>query len=186
MHNLHLILVNADSAEEAASTVENEILHWGDENNWRRIGGIASEDGKDDVENHDSARWPLLFLDGEDMPKEGTYFSRMVAYLHAIIREPVTFPYRPYETYPDIRSALPALADVLRDFNPDTGDDHTLWAVGRNLAHLRALMKSKAALDAGKEIPEFYSWQLDNTGLTDLSEQSTGSRRYLVFLDMHS
>ena len=36
MHNLHFILINADSAAEAASGVENEILDWSDENNWRR------------------------------------------------------------------------------------------------------------------------------------------------------
>lgn len=56
MHTLHFILINADSAQDAATSAEGAILHWGDENNWRSIGGIASEDGTDDIDNHEDAR----------------------------------------------------------------------------------------------------------------------------------
>ena len=38
----------------------------------------------------------------------------------------------------------------------------------------------------GREIPELYAGQFDEDGLTDLTEQSEGARRYLVYLDMHS
>src|SRR5262249_15532871 len=62
MHTLHFILINADSAQEAASSAESEILNWGNDNNWRSIGGVASEDGTDDIDNHEGARWPLSFL----------------------------------------------------------------------------------------------------------------------------
>src|SRR2546421_8608512 len=125
MHNLHFLLVNGDSAQDAASTVETAINDWGTENNWRRIGGIASEDGKDDVENHDDGGWPLSFLDTENVPKEGTYFSRAVAYLHSMFKEPVTLNYAPHGQCQDIRSAITALTSVLSDFNPDTGDTIT-------------------------------------------------------------
>ena len=37
-----------------------------------------------------------------------------------------------------------------------------------------------------KKYPQFYDWQFDHFGLTDMTEQSVGARRYLVFLDMHS
>jgi hypothetical protein len=47
MHTLHFIVIQADSAADAASDVESEIIQWGNENNWRSIGGVASEDGQD-------------------------------------------------------------------------------------------------------------------------------------------
>ncbi len=59
MHTLHFLLINADSAAEAAAEASDEISDWGNENNWRRIGGIASEDGLDDVENAEGGRWDL-------------------------------------------------------------------------------------------------------------------------------
>lgn len=187
MHNHHFILVKADSAAEAASTVESELLEWGNDNNWRTIGGIASEDGSDDVENHEGAGWPLSFLDGEeDVPKEGTYFSRAVAYVRHSITEPISLIYMPDLAYPDLRSAFKALSNSLRDFNPDTGSSHELWVIGHNLDHLSKLLDSRAAIEAGTDIPEFYEWQFDQVGLTDLTSQSEGSKRYLVFLDMHS
>ncbi len=44
---LHLIIVNVESALEATNEVKSEILECGNDNNWRSIGGVASEDGKD-------------------------------------------------------------------------------------------------------------------------------------------
>jgi hypothetical protein len=177
MHNLHFILIKADSANEAASEAENGMLDWGDENNWRRLGGVASEDGSDDIENHDNGLWGLSYLDKQDgVPKDGTYFSRAVAYLLRRITEPVT----------DLRSALSELGDRLREFDPDHGDSYDLWAIGRDLKHLSELMDSRKGLKHGTEIPEFYEWQFDHFGLTDMTEDSEGARRYLVFLDMHS
>ena len=41
MHNLHFLLVKAETAIDAASQAESAILDWGGCNNWRNIGGIA-------------------------------------------------------------------------------------------------------------------------------------------------
>ena len=46
MHNLHLVRVYASDPQDACNTVENEIMEWGNENNWRTIGGCISEDGE--------------------------------------------------------------------------------------------------------------------------------------------
>ena len=62
MHTLHFLLVMAESALDAASEAESTISDWGDCNNWHCIGGIASEDGIDDIENHEDARWGLSYL----------------------------------------------------------------------------------------------------------------------------
>jgi hypothetical protein len=187
MHNLHFILIKADAATAAAFEAENLILHWGDENNWRCVGGVASEDGSDDIENESDGRWGLSFLDGEEViPKEGTYFSRAVAYLQLHLTEPVTFAFAPYSTHPNPGSAIRELGDRLRAFDPDLGNTNDLWGIGRNLKHLSELIDSRRAREQGEAIPQFYDWHLDYFGLTDMTEQSEGARRYLVFLDMHS
>jgi hypothetical protein len=187
MHNLHFILIKADSATDAASEAENLIVDWGDEDNWRRVGGVASEDGSDDIENHGNGRWALSFLDAEEgVPREGTYFSRAVAYLHQEITEPVAQPSTPLGAHPDLRAAIAELGDALRAFDPEHGKSYDLWAIGRRLKHLSELMDSRNAVKRGAAIPPLFDWQFDEFGLTDLTESSDGARRYLVFLDMHS
>jgi hypothetical protein len=187
MHNLHFILIKADSAPEAASEAHTLIWDWGDSNNWRCVGGIASEDGSDDLENHEHGRWGLSFLDEEDgKPRQGTYFSRAVAYLHAEMTEPVRLRSAPDSAHPELHSAFGALAGRLRSFDPDHGDSLDLWKIGRDLKHLEARVESRRARALGEDIPQFFEWQFDQTGLTDMTGQSEGARRYLVFLDMHS
>ena len=177
MHNLHFILIEADSADEAASEAENRILDWGNDNNWRCVGGIASEDGSDDVENHDEGAWGLSFLDEEEgVPREGTYFSRAVAYLHREIAQPLA----------GLPSKLLAFSDRLRAFDPEHGNGFELERIGRDLQHLSEHVMSRDARGHGVEIPELYEWQFDRDGLTDMTGGSEGARRYLVFLDMHS
>ena len=176
MHNLHFLLIKADSAADAASEVESLILDWGNENNWRSIGGVASEDGSDDIENHDDGRWGLSFLDVEEgIPRDGTYFRRAVAYLHHRIAAPlgVLFP------------TIEHFAIELRAFDPEGPEPWRLGEIGRELVRLSGHLCSRPASE--DETPEFHEWQFDEFGLTDLTYQfPDGARRYLVFLDMHS
>src|SRR3954463_10209980 len=86
MHNLHLLLIHADSAKAAAAEATRLIEDWGGENNWRRVGGVASEDGSDDIENHEHGRWGLSFLDTDQGRPEGTPFRRASAWLRLLIR----------------------------------------------------------------------------------------------------
>ena len=46
MHNLHFILVKANSGEEACKQAENEIIDWGTDNNWRTMCGAVSQDNE--------------------------------------------------------------------------------------------------------------------------------------------
>ena len=85
-----------------------------------------------------------------------------------------------------MRSALSELGDRLRAFDPEHGNSYDLWAIGRDLKHLSEIMNSCCAREYGEGIPELYEWQFDYFGLTDMTGQSEGVRRYLVFLDMHS
>jgi len=183
MHTLHFLLLKANSAKQAGAASQDLLLDWGNENNWRSIGGIASEDGSDDIENLDGGRWGLSYLDEQEgVPKDGTYFSRAAAFLHREIAPPVILT----SAHPDFASALNELSGRLSRFDADHGHTNDLWAIGRDLKHLSELIDSRRARKHGEQIPQFYDWQFDHFGLTDLTEQSDGARRYLVFLDMHS
>jgi hypothetical protein len=187
MHNLHFLLIRADSATDAASEADSLTLYWGDENNWRRVGGVASEDGAGDIENHQQGRWGLTFLDDADaISTHQTYFSRAVAFLQRRITEPITLPFAPHSTHLDPALALRELSDRLAVFDANQGNTNDLWAIGRNLKHVSELIDSRRAHEQGEEIPQLYDWRLDHFGLTDLTEESEGARRYLVFIDMHS
>ena len=128
----------------------------------------------------------MSFLDDEDaVPKTGTYFSRAVAYLQREIANPVTLPVTPHSTHPDIASALRELRDRLRAFDPQTGDSHDLWCIRRKVKHLSELIAARHLREQGEDIPQFFPWQFDDFGLTDLTEHSEGANRYLVFHDMY-
>ncbi len=43
MHNLHLVVVNAENAKDAMHNAEMAIFEWGNENNWRTMCGAVSE-----------------------------------------------------------------------------------------------------------------------------------------------
>ena len=46
MHNLHYVVVKAETGEEACSEVESSIEDFGNENNWRNICGAVSQDNE--------------------------------------------------------------------------------------------------------------------------------------------
>lgn len=46
MHNIHIIIVNADNHKEAEETAISSIESWGDENNWRTTIGSFDKSGK--------------------------------------------------------------------------------------------------------------------------------------------
>jgi len=99
-----------------------------------------------------------------------------VAYLHRDITRPLA----------DLPSKLLAFSDRLRAFDPEHGNGFELERIGRDLELLSEHVMSRDARKHGKEIPELYEWQFDRDGLTDMTGQTEGSRRYILFLDMHS
>lgn len=56
MHNLHFIVVNAESGEDACSSAEETIGNFGNENNWYVASGAVSEDN--DLYSTGEGRYP--------------------------------------------------------------------------------------------------------------------------------
>lgn len=185
MHNLHLIVVNADSAQEAANEVTSEILEWGNDNNWRSIGGVASEDGSDDIQNLEKAGWGLAFLDDLNL-EAANYFKKAIAYHHRKIIQPFVINGINGMIFDNLLSALKAVANELQQFDCLTSKQSDLWRAEQNIKLIGELFSAKQSLEAGSELPEFFSWEFSEYGLTDLTAQTEGEKRYIVFLDMHS
>jgi hypothetical protein len=111
MHNLHYIIINADSASDAAESALLEIQDWGNENNWRSVGGVASEDGTDLIENYQDAIWPLSSLKPDNAsPDDNSYFAWALAKIWEKIEGNIELPYRPYEKSYDLRVTLTGIA----------------------------------------------------------------------------
>ena len=72
MHNLHLLLINAPTATDAADKADALIDGWGNDNNYYSIGAVASEDGTDDIDDCDG-EYPLSCVDDCD---GNTYFAK--------------------------------------------------------------------------------------------------------------
>jgi hypothetical protein len=181
MHNLHLLLVHAASADAAAGIARALVTGFGDEdNNLFQIGGIASEDGCDDQNEHDTdTRYPLSrFDDDPAAAKEGTYFARAVEMLLRELSDP-----------PDLRTALDKHADELREVRIPDGIVE-LWKTIEELKRLFSILYSRCLLSDG-DIPEFRRYEFNYFGLTaidqeDKKQQDKGTRRYIVCVDMHS
>jgi len=185
MHTLHFLLIFADSAADAADSAHAEIADWGNEDNWRRIGGIASEDGLDDVENAEGARWGLSFLDpNEPTPQSGTAFERAVAYLLGLLEDPVRLD--DLSTHASLQIAVADVVAKLQAIDFETDSLSVLRDASRNLRRLHHVSASRSAVKHGCEIPELYSWEFAEHGLTDLTASTEGRRRYILFLDMHN
>ncbi|MEZ5691973.1 MAG: hypothetical protein R3D71_09980 [Rickettsiales bacterium] len=185
MHNLHFIVVNADSAEDAALAVEQQIADWGGEDNWRRIGGIASEDNNDNIENKEDGRWGLEFIRNMNIGSESNLFIKTVSYLKNCISANIKCPHLLTEKHNNLNSSLSANATLLQNFQ-QSDDPLILYQIYQNIRYLYQISLATKELSSSKDIPEFYSWELCNFGLTDFTTITNGKQRYIIFLDMHS
>nr|BDD45311.1 hypothetical protein 30 [bacterium] len=175
MRNLHFVLVDADSAKEAARFVESELL---DSRQCFSIGGVASKSGKDDIENDSGdSSYPLSSLDTGKVV-EGTYFEKAVKYLKKQIKYPVTLYHMPGGTYQTFEDALQAVRDYFS--NTDTGKLNFL-ALLKNIKHLEAL---RSVHRYNSDIPEFYEWEFEEFGLTKMHHDSEEKEEYIVFVDI--
>jgi hypothetical protein len=182
VHNLHFILVRADSAEEAAQIADSVVFGFGGEDNWYQIGGVASEDGSDDQNDHGkNTRFPLSRLDDDpSAPKEGSHFERAIQLLRDALLEPA-----------EVQTSLHDLGEKLLKIS-GTEEWLGVWEIRQELSRLHAILYARQFLDDG-DIPEFRPFQFDEFGLTRIDRANkptevgeAGKQRYIVFIDMHS
>lgn len=177
MHNLHLVVVKADSAEDACSIVETELESFGNENNWRTICGAVSE--KDEV-----------------FSKEGDFRGRYtpsdcetltIEAINKMVKEWMKGNY-----YGD--TAKKKLAKGKLDFSKWNSGD--LWSLEQYAKHLYQVAKIKESKKhnkkAGKKVSKdfdvlndsFYAYEYTECGVTHIDYE--GEKTYVVFVDMHS
>ena len=161
MHNLHLITVMADSPKAACINTENEIVEWGNENNWRTICGCISED--DEIYIHDKEY-------GRFAPAKNMKISDVEKLIKGWTG---SFGYDPREV----------LVKFLIDQQTLSSQD---WWLLREYCDFK-----QHQIDFNREKfniweTEYRSWQLDENGVTNMRRCNEGEKKYVVFLDMHS
>ena len=167
MHNLHFVLINATSGKEACDSVENQIIDWGTENNWRTFCGAVSED--DEV------------YDGEDgryRPQETEYTT--IDKINLAVKEWINQTYYG-ET---ARQKFDKGETDLTSWN-----SVELWSLSEYAKHLSEGCRYKNKEFSILQADTFFEYEFSECGVTDLSysnEKQEGEKLWVVFLDMHS
>ena len=171
MHNLHLVRINATSPEEACNDVENQIMDFGNENNWRSIGGCVSEDNEVfDYDKH--SRWK---------PSNEGYET--IEKLSELVRGWMKSDNDDYYR----KDLIEAIDNGERKLSEIT-DTMELYAI-QEFAKKRKAVIGSGGIDEFNIMESTYrDYEYDECGLTamDYSEKSKGEKTYIVFIDMHS
>lgn len=173
MHNLHFVVVKAETGEEACDIVETQISNWGNENNWRTMCGAVSEN--DEVYNANDGRYPP------------TKYSNTIAKINKNVNRWLKSCY-----YGETAKELLAKGKKVERFA-----QHELWSLMKYAEYLHELKCFKLTKTVqkknGKKVSssfdvlsdEFYSWKFDECGVTQIENENEG-KIWVVFVDMHS
>lgn len=159
MHNLHFLRVSAPDPETACSEAENQISEWGNENNWRSIGGCVSQDNE--IYVHDGySRWA---------PEDGTTIET--------INDMVTGWLIPSTYYQE------------KFHNCVWGKEESpfdWYSASHYCKHMYEKKRhGKDTFDVLQD--NFFEWELSENGVTDINYNGEeGDKIYIVYLDMHS
>lgn len=178
-HNLHLVVIKADSAEDACDSVENEIIDFGNDNNWRTICGSVSEDNEVFI-NEDNAG----FMENmETIEKINAAIRKDLAALNND---------NGYSRGRDLLNILIAGNKKIEDL-----DGHDWYSV-KEFAHD---MSNKFDINSGEDKTETFDilkgdeykmGHYDEFGVTQHMSATQddaefeGQKTYVVFIDMHS
>ena len=161
MHNLHYLIVEAETGKDACNDALQETWEWGNENNWRCAGGAISEDGE-------------VYLTGEGrwQPNEGDTVESIE---QEIIKEA--------KDNSTVSDEVKALATKLADGK--LSDTLDMYVLRKHLVELEAsawFNKSKAR--TFKDGMAYRNWELDEYGATNM--YNGDGKLWVVYLDMHS
>lgn len=165
MHNIHFIIVKANSGEEACKEADALILDWGDENNWRTMCGAVSLEG----EVYDAG-------DGRYRPHETDY--QTIDKINEAVKKWMQDSFYGATA----KEKLDKGETDLSEWN-----SVELWSLSKHAKHLSEAHPYKDREFNLMEGDTFYAYQYDECGLTDMSWNSTdGEKGWIVFCDMHS
>lgn len=168
-HNLHLIVVLAESAEAACDKVESAIEDFGNENNWRTIYGAVSQN--DEPYFHEGNQWPDENCD-------------TIEKINKLVEG--WLPY-PKTSRGELFEALTNGTKTLKDVT-DYMDWLMLSDYAEHMTSVARLGKTTFDILAGDE---FKSGDYTSVGVTNLTHEGeedaeSDDQTYVVFVDMHS
>lgn len=172
MHNLHFVVVTAESGEDACGVAQDLIEDFGSENNWRTICGAVSQDN----EVYDAQ-------DGRYRPNETT---NTIAKINKVVSG-----WMESTGFGDNAKALLAKGKKIEDF--DLQELFSLKCYAEHLYQVKSLKihKKHQRLNGVKVSSkfnvledEFYSYSYDECGVTQ--HQFAVGEIWVVFVDMHS
>lgn len=173
MHNLHFVVVKAETGEEACDIVETQISNWGNENNWRTMCGAVSENNE-----------VYYTTDGRYPPSKD---SNTIAKINKKVKGWLKGNY-----YGGTAKELLAKGKKVECFSQQ--EAWSLMKYAEYLHELKLLKLTKTyQKKAGKKVSpsfdilsdEFYSWKFDERGVTRIDYENEG-KVWVVFVDMHS
>lgn len=171
-HNLHYVIVKAESCEDAIDRVNDEVLNWQrDENNWFSILYCASENDKEVIDKRD--------------PSELTAFRHMTFSFSNIVGE--------------IKEHI-SMFRLLWGYTYKTSLEARVHLISRLLSdadaseleeNLRLILSFEYSQKSSSKYPSFRAYEFDEYGLTDMTllddyEDEEGIQSYIVVVDMHS
>ena len=163
MHNLHFIRVKADNPTDACNTVETTIEDWGTENNWRNIGGCVSSDNEvyriyDEESKFMNSRW---------VPDVDMTIEKINIMCNEWLKPSDYFKIQ-FDKCVDGKEESP----------------YNWYGAKKYCEYMYQLMRLQGKpFDVLQD--EFYSWELNECGVTDVEYQQDGKNTYIVFVDMH-
>lgn len=174
MHNLHFVVVKAESGEEATFEVESHISDWGDEDNWRNICGAVSEDNE-----------VYITGDGRYAPEANETIERINATIAKWLEVPNVFE----ELLGKGQKFEELTLSQLNRLRGYIGEVYEQKFIASNKAARQA--KGEKLSDTFNVLTDSYrDWQYDECGVTnicdDVDPYSENAKTWVVFVDMHS
>jgi len=181
MHNLHLAVVRAESAQDACNYVENEITEYGNDNNWRTICGSVSEDNEVFINDGD----------GRYAPDDD---SNTIDKINSMVEGWLKGTFYGEQA----RVKLKESNGNIDLTTWDTADLFSLEEYAKFLYQLKSIeqgreynrKQGKTVKDTFDVLAEdFFEYKYDQCGVTNFTnnqDETEGDKIYVVFIDMHS
>lgn len=160
VHNLHFAVIKANSPEEACVAVGTEISSWGDENNWRSIGGCVSDKDETYINDPDAHYYP-----NDD--------RNTIEKLNALVTSWIT------PRSDKGKETLKLMSKFIKDNKLKSYD----WEKIEQFARFKKETCDKKNFNILKD--DLYAGNYDECGVTHILT-GEGKHKYVVFIDMHS